>query len=119
MRIVYSNSRLEKCCTSLKEATKLFGGDKNLALSLLSRIEAIEKAEIIKDVIVIPTFHFHTLEGKRKQDFSIDVRTRRDKWRIILCPLDENEQRYDPCHIDELAPVVRIVKVLEVSAHYE
>ena len=34
-------------------------------------------------------------------------------------PLDENEEPYDPCNIDEIAGVVRIVEVKEVSNHYE
>mgnify|MGYP000111010160 FL=1 len=33
--------------------------------------------------------------------------------------LDENEEPYDPCNIDEIAGVVRIVEVKEVSNHYE
>ena len=37
----------------------------------------------------------------------------------ILAPLDENEEPYDPCNIDEIAGVVRIVEVKEVSNHYE
>ena len=43
----------------------------------------------------------------------------RDPWRIIIQPLDENEEPYDPCNIDEIAGVVRIVEVKEVSNHYE
>lgn len=33
--------------------------------------------------------------------------------------LDENEQPYDPCYIDEIAAIVKIVEIREVSAHYE
>ena len=66
MKILYANKKIERYCTSLKEASKLFGGDKKLALSLLSRINAFE-----------------------------------------------------PCHIDEIARMVRIVEIVEVSAHYE
>lgn len=51
--------------------------------------------------------------------FAIDVKTRKDPWRIIIQPLDENEEPYDPCNIDEIAGVVRIVEVKEVSNHYE
>ena len=51
--------------------------------------------------------------------FAIDVKTRRDPWRIIIQPLDEYEEPYDPCNIDEIAGVVRIVEVKEVSKHYE
>ena len=39
--------------------------------------------------------------------------------RIIIQPLDENEEPYDPCNIDEIAGVVRIVEAKEVSNHYE
>ena len=91
MRIIYSNIKTERQCKSLKEATKLFGGDKRLAISLLARINAIEQADVIKDIIMMPTFRFHNLKGKLDGYFAIDVKTIRDKWRIILQPLDEEE----------------------------
>ena len=119
LRIKYANDKVRLQCTSLKDATKLMGGDKNLAIKLHSRIIAIEQAEVIKDIISLPNFHFHNLHGKREGYFAIDVRSRKDKWRIILQPLDENEEIYDPCHIDEIAAVVKIVEISEVSAHYE
>lgn len=103
----------------MKTALKLFGGDKNLALSLLSRINAIENADVIKDIIMTPQFHFHKLQRNYEGYFAIDVKTRRDKWRIILCPLNENEEKYQQCHIDELADNVKIIEIREVSAHYE
>ena len=119
MRIIYSNIKTERQSKSFKEATKLFGGDKRLATSLLARITAIEQAEVIKDIIVMPTFRFHKLNGKMEGFFAIDVKTRRDKWRIILQPLNEEENVFDPCNIDEIAAVVKIVEIREVSAHYE
>ena len=97
MEIHYANSKIEKQCTSLKEAEKLFGGNKALATSLLSRINAIERADVIKDIILMPPFHFHDLRGK----------------------LDDNKEPFNPCNIDEVASVVRIVEIREVSAHYE
>ena len=90
-----------------------------MAISLMSRINAIEQASVIKDIIVIPSFHFHNLKGNLKSYFAIDVKTHRDKWRIILRPLDENEQVFDPCNIDKIASAVQIVEIREVSAHYE
>ena len=103
----------------MKEATKLFGGDKKMATSLLSRINAIENADIIKDIIVIRPFRFHKLQGNLKEYFAIDVKTKKDKWRIILQPLDEEEKAFDPLNIDEIASIVKIVEIREVSAHYE
>jgi proteic killer suppression protein len=67
----------------------------------------------------MPTFRFHNLKGKLNGYFAIDVKTIRDKWRIILQPLDDEEKAFDPCDIDKIAAVVRIVEIREVSAHYE
>lgn len=119
MIIRYASKKVERQCTDPKEATKLFGGDKNLTRSLMARINAIEIAEIIKDIIVMPTFRFHQLSGTLKGMFAIDVKSHRDKWRIILQPLDDNEEPFEPCNIDEIAEIVRIVEIQEVSAHYE
>lgn len=119
MKIIYANDKVKRQCTSIKEATKLFGGNKSLAVSLLSRINAIMAADTIMDIIVMPPFRFHKLKGDMEGLFVVDVKTRRDKWRIILYPLDENEERFEPCHIDEIAVTVKILKIEEVSAHYE
>lgn len=119
MKIIYADTKTEKQCTSLKYATKLFGGNKSLAISLRSRINAIEEADVINDIIVTKSFRFHNLKGDRNGYFAIDVKTIRDKWRIVLQPLDENEKAYDPCHIDEIAKIVKVVEIREVSAHYE
>ena len=66
----------------------------------MARINAVEQADVIKDIIVIPQFHFHSLQGRMKGFF-------------------ENERPFTPCYIDEIAAVVRIVEIREVSPHYE
>ena len=104
-------------------AARLFGGDALLARSLLSRINALENADTIKDIIVQPPFRFHRLHNSGGRNwkgcFAIDVKTRRDPWRIILEPLDHDKKSFDPCNIDEIAMIVRIVEIKEVSHHYE
>ncbi len=123
MELVYKDAKTEAQCTSLKAAKKLFCGDNALANSLLARINALNQADTIKDIIVQPTFRFHKLENKGGRDlkgyFAIDVKSRRDQWRIILEPLDENKEPYVPCNIDEISQSVRIVGIMEVSKHYE
>ena len=119
MQIVYSKNKVKLQCTVLKDAMRLFGGNKEMARSLLSRINAIEQAVVIKDIIVIQSFRFHKLKGKLDGLFAIDVKTRRDKWRIILQPLDEDEKAFVPCNIDKIAPIVKVVEIREVSPHYE
>ena len=94
-----------------------------LANSLIARINALKQADTIKDIIVQPPFHFHKLENKNRRDlegyFAIDVKSRREAWRIILEPLDENKESFHPCNIDAIAESVRIVEITEVSRHYE
>lgn len=123
MKIVYQNEKLRIQCSSIKDARKVFGGDNSLAISLLSRINAIEQAETLRDIIVQPAFHFHNLHNNgrknREGTYAIDVKSRREQWRIILEPLDENENPYVSGSIDEISGTVRIVMIREVSKHYE
>ncbi len=123
MRLEYGSDKVKRQCTDIKAATKFFGGDKQLALKLLSRINALEQADVIRDIVVQPTFRFHDLKNKYGRDldgyFSIDVKTIREPWRIILQPLDDNGEPFVPCNIDEISGIVRIVEIREVSKHYE
>lgn len=123
MKLEYASEKLKTQCTSLKAAQRLFGGNKALAISLLARVNALESADTIKDIIVQPTFRFHNLHNKKRRDlegfFAIDVNGRRDAWRIVIQPLDHNKKPYNPCNIDEIAGSVRIVEIAEVSKHYE
>ena len=124
MKIIYADSKTQKICEDLKAAKKYFGGNTALAISLLARINSLAQAPTIKDIIVQHTvFHFHNLENKYGRNltgyFAIDVKSRREPWRIILQPLDENESPFDPCRIDEIAAYVKIIEISEVSQHYE
>ena len=123
LEIVYANEKVEEQCTSVKAANKLFAGDTVLGRSLLARVNALKQAETIKDIVVLPTYHFHKLENKKGRNlegfFAIDVKSRREQWRIILQPLDSNKEPYVPCNIDEIAGIVKIVEITEVSKHYE
>lgn len=85
----------------------------------MSRMKILKAAETIEDVIRMPTLRFHGLKGKGKGKFAIDVKSSRDSWRIILEPLNENNERFEPCNIDEIASKVRKILIIEVSKHYE
>ena len=119
LNIEYKNEKVKEQCTSVKAAKKLFGGDAALTTSLQAKINALKNADTLRDIIVQPRFHFHGLQGDRAGYFAIDVKTRKEPWRIILQPLDDNKQPYNPCNIDEISGSVRIVEIEEVSKHYE
>lgn len=123
MKVEYRSGKVKEQCTDIRKATRLFGGDRALALKLLSRINALEQAAVIQDIIVQPVFRFHRLKKKDGRNlegyFAIDVKTRKEPWRIILQPLDEEGNPFIPCNIDEISGTVRIVEIREVSKHYE
>lgn len=123
MELVYKNDKVKMQCTSVKAAKKLFGGNASLATSLLARVNALKNAKIIKDIIVIPNFYFHSLENKGRKIlkgyYAIDVKTRKDAWRMILRLLDEKKEPYLDVGIDQIAEIVEIVEITEVSKHYE
>ena len=48
MNILYRNEKVQEQCTDVKAAQKIFGGDKQLAVKLLARINQIEAADIFK-----------------------------------------------------------------------
>ena len=124
MKIVYSSEKTEKACTDKKAAKKVFGGNNQLAVSLFACINAIDQAVTLIDIIRTPIFHFHSLKNKKGNDlkgyYAIDLKGRKEPWRLILQPLDENEEPYPETEtIDRIAGTVRIVEITEVSKHYE
>jgi len=123
LEVLYASNKLEKQCTSLREAQRLFGGDAMLAKSLLSRVNAFHQAECLNDIIHTPSFRFHNLHDKgkkkRKGTYAIDVKTIREQWRIIIVPLNQLQERFGEESIDEIATIVKVIKIEEVSKHYE
>ena len=118
MELRYKTFKIEKQCTEISVAKKLFGGNTALATSLLARVNALRQAPSLKDIIVQPQFRFHKLQGNREGTYAIDVKTIRDPWRLVLRPLDPEENPYDG-NIDEICELVEIVRIEEVSKHYE
>lgn len=119
MKIEFSTDKVKLQCTSVKAANKLFGGDQTLIRSLMARINALRSTENLRDIIVQKAFRFHSLKGNLVGYFVIDVKTIKEPWRIILQPLNEDNQPYIPCNIDEISNIVEIVEIKEVSKHYD
>ena len=71
VQLLYNNSKVQKQCTDLKTAKKLFGGNAALATSLFARINAMQQASVIKDIVMMPTFYFHKLNGNMDGFFAI------------------------------------------------
>ena len=123
MEVEYASRKLEEQCEKWSAAKKLFGGNETLAKALLARIQQLKAAVTLRDIICLPTLRFHALHNKGKNKlegyFAIDVKTRKDAWRLIIEPLDENRAPFVPCNVDEISGLVRIVRVERVSKHYD
>ena len=123
MKVIFQSKKVEKICSDMKSTTRFFGGDRNLAISLHARINALRNAETMKDIIIQKVFHFHNLHNKNGKDlegfYAIDIKTRRDPWGLILKPLKDDESDFGPHNIDEIASKVIVVGIEEVSKHYE
>jgi plasmid maintenance system killer protein len=123
LELVFASAKLKEQCTSLKAAKKLLGGDSQTAMKLMSRINALEQAATLKDIVVQPQFHFHNLANKKGRNleglFAIDIKSRTSPWRLILRPLNENKEPFEQCRIDEIASFVEVIGIEEVSKHYE
>ena len=66
MKLLFGSDKIRLQCTNLKSAERLLGGNKVLAVSLLSRINALSAADCLKDIILQPDFHFHALGNKKR-----------------------------------------------------
>ena len=123
MRVDYRSAKIHDQCNSFSEAKKLFGGNEALARSLMARINALNSAETLKDIVMQPQFHFHPLHNYGKSEkcdmYAIDVKTRADPWRIILTPVTEDTQSSETVDIIRIAKEIRIIEITEVSKHYE
>lgn len=90
---------------------------------LLAKINFIEHAESFNDIMSYIPFHCHQLE-KQKKDYSgfwgLDVKGRKSSWRIIVAPLDENDNIIIPGpDFKNECKKIKIVRIEEVSNHYE
>ena len=87
MKIQYKNAKCQKQCEDLNQAKKDYPTE--VALKLMAHINFIKQAASFVDIMNYPPFHFHKLEGDRKNLFSLDI-GRKLGYRIIIDPLDEN-----------------------------
>lgn len=119
MKIVYSNKNVMEQCKNIKVATKLFGGNKQLVIKLFSRINLINNAINMRDIINYPQLRFHSLKGELKGYYAIDVKSIRDPWRIIIKPIFNDIDINDSLDITRIQDKITALEIKEVSKHYE
>ncbi len=120
MEVKYKDEDLEKFCHDYKKASKKLAGFAN---DLLAKMNFIEQANSFKDIRNYSPFNCHQL-GKKKKDYeglwSLDLKGRKTSWRIIVAPLDENENIFIPKDdFYSICDTIKIIRIEEVSNHYE
>lgn len=112
MEVHFTNKKVEKQCTSLKQAKKDFS-DK-IAQKLHKLINFIESADNLASVMAFPTYHFHDLKRDREGQYSLAIDGGRGSYRLIVCFHD-----IDKVTVFANASSIEIIQIEEVSNHYD
>lgn len=116
MEVKYKTNKIKKLCTEFAYAKKEL--PKEVAEKLMSHINLIEEATCFSDIMTYPPFKFHKLQGKRKDEYALDI-GRQLGYRIIIEPLDENNKSLKrEKDINVIKKCTKIVLVVEVTNHY-
>jgi plasmid maintenance system killer protein len=115
LNILYKNKFAEKqFCSRYKKKWKY-------PEQVRKKLEAAENyminADSLMDITNYLPFHFERLRGDRKDGWSI--RLGNTGYRVTMIPCDENENEIQEGDILANCKMIKIVKVTEVSNHYE
>lgn len=84
-------------------------------MKLFKLITLIKAADNWSDVIVLPRYRFHKLEGKLEDLYSLDITGVRCSYRLIV----SFDDQYSNAEIFQKSKNIEIVQIEEVSNHYE
>ena len=116
MKIIYSNNKTERICNDYKTAVKKLGSQ--VADKLMDLMNAIESFPNLFDIHQFPQYGLHSLTGNRNGQYSMVI-SKKTKWRLIIYPLDENENKLlDKSKETEMLKMAVMVEIVEVSEHY-
>ena len=100
-----------------KESVSLKKSYKQVKKKLESAENFIFNAESLLDIANYPPFHFEHLKGDRKDEWSI--RLGNTGYRVTMIPCDNDGKEITEGDILARCKTIKIVKVTEVSNHYE
>lgn len=113
--ILYKNKMIKKqFCSEYKQQWKY--PDK-VKLKLQAAENFILNADSLMDIVSYIPFHFEHLKGNRKNEWSI--RLGNTGYRVTMIPCDDNGEEIIDGDIISRCRMIKIIKVTEVSNHYE
>lgn len=115
MTVLYKNKSVkEQFCSEYKKKWRY---PDQVKRKLEAAENFIRNADSLLDIANYPPFHFERLEGNRKNEWSI--RLGNTGYRVTMIPCDDSEDEIADGDILAKSRTIRIVKVTEVSNHYE
>lgn len=115
MQILYKNETVKKqFCSDYKKKWRY---PEQVKKKLESAENYIRNSESLMDVANYPPFHFEHLKGDRKDEWSI--RLGNTGYRVTMIPCDNDGNEIVKGDILAQCKMIKIVKVTEVSNHYE
>ena len=115
MKILYKNKTAEKqfCSKYIKD----WRYPEQVKRKLVAAENAFLSATTLHDIAVLPPYHLHPLIGDRKTEWSIYLGN--TGFRVTLIPCNENGEEIVSGDILSQCKMIKVVKVTEVSNHYE
>ena len=115
MKIIYKNGTTKKqVCSEYKGTWKY---PEQVKVKLIAAENFIKNASSLLDIANYIPFHFERLKGKRKHEWSI--RLGNTGFRVTMIPCDDDENEIVNGDIIAQCKCIKIVKITEVSNHYE
>lgn len=101
----------------MKKAKKDLPG--NVAEKLHALINLMESSANLQDIAEMQIYHLHPLQGKRENQYALDIAGRRSGYRLIIIPLDADGNKWKEKDINIIYKCTEVVIAWEVSNHYE
>ena len=115
MHILYKNETVKKqFCSAYKRNWRY---PEQVKKKLESAENFIDNATSLLDIANYPPFRFERLKGKRKDEWSI--RLGNTGYRVTMIPCDNEGKEITEGDIMAKCKTIKIIKVTEVSNHYE
>lgn len=115
MKIIYKNALAKKQFSS--EYKKNWRYPEAVKVKLQATENFIKQAISLQDIVNYRPFHFHSLVGKYKDEWSIYLGN--TGYRVTLIPCDDQEHEITTGDIIAKCKTIKVVLVTGVSNHYE
>ena len=115
MEIIYKNRAVQQRFDPAYQAQWRY--PRQAAIKLLAMETFIRRASSLRDIAAYPPFHFHRLRGERNDEWSLYVG--KTGYRVTVIPCDNTGVEIVEGDILAQCETIKILKVTEVSNHYE